>query len=69
MTAMAWIGYDTPRKLGDHENGGGLSLPIWINFMETAIKGVPVAEPSRPSRAWSTSAGSGTTTTTHRAEA
>jgi penicillin-binding protein 1A len=44
MVAVAWMGYDTPRKLGDHETGGGLSLPIWITYMETAIKGVPVAE-------------------------
>jgi penicillin-binding protein 1A len=44
MTAISWIGYDTPRNLGDRETGGGLSLPIWINFMETAIKGVPVTE-------------------------
>ncbi|HEY2255643.1 MAG TPA: penicillin-binding protein 1A [Variovorax sp.] len=44
LAAVAWMGYDTPRKLGDHETGGGLSLPIWISFMESAIKGVPVAE-------------------------
>jgi len=48
MTAVAWMGYDTPRKLGDRETGGGLSLPIWISFMETAIKGVPVAELTPP---------------------
>lgn len=48
MTAIAWIGYDTPRKLGDRETGGGLSLPIWISFMETALKGVPVTEPTAP---------------------
>jgi len=44
MTAISWIGYDTPRNLGDRETGGGLSLPIWINFMETAIKGTPVTD-------------------------
>ncbi len=44
MAAIAWMGYDTPRKLGDRETGGGLSLPIWISYMETALKGVPVAE-------------------------
>ncbi|HWT18790.1 MAG TPA: penicillin-binding protein 1A [Variovorax sp.] len=44
MTAISWIGYDTPRNLGDRETGGGLSLPIWINYMETAIKGVPVTD-------------------------
>jgi hypothetical protein len=38
------MGYDTPKKLGDRETGGGLSLPIWINFMEYALKGVPVTE-------------------------
>ncbi len=48
ITAVTWIGYDTPRKLGDKETGGGLSLPIWISFMETALKGVPVMEPSAP---------------------
>jgi penicillin-binding protein 1A len=48
ITAVTWIGYDTPRKLGDKETGGGLSLPVWISFMETALKGVPVMEPSAP---------------------
>ena len=33
---------------GDRETGGGLSLPIWINFMDVALKGVPVMEPSAP---------------------
>jgi penicillin-binding protein 1A len=34
--------------LGDKETGGGLSLPVWISFMETALKNVPVQEPSTP---------------------
>ena len=48
LVATVWIGYDTPRNLGSRETGGGLSLPIWINFMRTALKGVPVAEPKAP---------------------
>jgi penicillin-binding protein 1A len=48
ITAVTWIGYDTPRKLGDRETGGGLSLPVWISFMETALKNVPVMEPQAP---------------------
>jgi len=48
LAAVTWIGYDTPRKLGDRETGGGLSLPVWINFMEHALKGVPVTEPIVP---------------------
>jgi penicillin-binding protein 1A len=48
LAAVVWIGYDTPRKLGDRETGGGLSLPVWISFMETALRGVPVSEPAVP---------------------
>ena len=48
VTAVTWIGYDTPRKLGDRETGGGLSLPVWINFMQHALQNVPVSEPVPP---------------------
>ncbi|MBS0292747.1 MAG: penicillin-binding protein 1A [Proteobacteria bacterium] len=48
LTAVTWIGYDQPRNLGSRETGGGLALPIWISFMEKALKGVPVAEPTVP---------------------
>ena len=48
LTAIVWMGYDNPRSLGDRETGGGLSLPVWISFMETALKGVRVMEPSAP---------------------
>ena len=44
LTAVTWIGYDKPRNLGSRETGGGLSLPVWIGFMERALKGVPIAE-------------------------
>jgi penicillin-binding protein 1A len=44
LAAVVWIGYDTPRKLGDRETGGGLSLPVWISFMETALRNTPVSE-------------------------
>lgn len=48
LTAVTWIGYDTPRKLGDRETGGGLSLPVWISYMQHALQNVPIAEPSPP---------------------
>jgi penicillin-binding protein 1A len=48
LAAVVWIGYDTPRKLGDRETGGGLSLPVWISFMETALRNIPVSEPQVP---------------------
>ncbi|NBS77613.1 MAG: penicillin-binding protein, partial [Betaproteobacteria bacterium] len=42
LTAVTWIGYDTPRKLGDRETGGGLSLPVWISYMQSALKNTPI---------------------------
>lgn len=36
-----WIGYPTPKSLGDHESGGGLALPVWVATMGVALKGVP----------------------------
>ena len=48
LVAVVWIGYDTPRKLGDRETGGGLALPVWIEYMSYALKGVPVREPTPP---------------------
>ncbi|HJV59923.1 MAG TPA: penicillin-binding protein 1A [Albitalea sp.] len=48
LVAIVWIGYDTPRKLGDRETGGGLSLPVWIDYMRYALKNVPIEEPQAP---------------------
>ena len=48
VTAVTWIGYDTPRKLGDRETGGGLSLPVWISYMQHALQNVPASEPIPP---------------------
>lgn len=46
--AVVWIGHDQPRKLGDKETGGGLSLPVWIDFMTTALHNAPIEEPAPP---------------------
>jgi penicillin-binding protein 1A len=48
VVAVVWIGYDTPRKLGAKETGGGLALPVWIDYMGYALKGLPVDEPTAP---------------------
>lgn len=48
VVGVVWIGYDNPRKLGDRETGGGLSLPVWIDYMAQTLKGLPVQEPSAP---------------------
>lgn len=46
LVAITWMGYDTPKPLGSRETGGGLALPIWIDFMKTTLKDTP--EYTRP---------------------
>jgi penicillin-binding protein 1A len=48
LAAVVWLGHDKPRSLGDHESGGRLALPIWIDYMAQALKGVPVSAPGQP---------------------
>ena len=48
VVAVVWMGHDTPRKLGDRESGSASSLPIWIDYMTHALKGVAEHEPSPP---------------------
>ncbi|QAU35859.1 penicillin-binding protein 1A [Janthinobacterium sp. 17J80-10] len=44
VVGIAWIGFDQPKNLGNRETGGGLALPIWINYMQQALKDIPVME-------------------------
>ena len=48
VAAVVWLGYDTPRSLGARESGGGLALPVWIDFMRHALQRVPVPLPDPP---------------------
>jgi penicillin-binding protein 1A len=41
LVAVSWMGFDQPRPLGRGETGAQTSLPIWINFMGTALRGEP----------------------------
>jgi penicillin-binding protein 1A len=48
LVGIAWIGYDQPKSLGDRETGGGLALPIWINYMAKALKDQPMISRTVP---------------------
>ena len=48
LVAVAWMGHDQPRSLGVRESGGGLALPVWIDYMAVALKGVPAAAAAKP---------------------
>lgn len=41
QVAIAWMGYDQPRSLGGQETGGRAALPMWIDYMAVALKGMP----------------------------
>jgi penicillin-binding protein 1A len=42
VVAVAWMGYDRPRSLGAGESGGGLALPIWVDYLRETLRGMPV---------------------------
>ncbi|GGX87080.1 penicillin-binding protein [Pseudoduganella dura] len=44
IVAVAWMGYDEPKSLGGREFGSTLALPIWIDYMRTALAGRPIVE-------------------------
>jgi penicillin-binding protein 1A len=39
LVALSWVGFDQPQSL--HEYGAQAALPIWIDFMQSALKGKP----------------------------
>ncbi len=46
LVGIAWVGFDQPKSLGRNQTGGQVALPIWIEYMAKALKGVP-EEPRR----------------------
>jgi penicillin-binding protein 1A len=48
VVGISWIGFDTPRSLGDKETGGGAALPMWIDYMADTLKNVPEATYTMP---------------------
>src|SRR5256884_9464104 len=41
LVATVWVGFDQERPLGESEEGARTALPIWMQFMREALKGVP----------------------------
>ena len=39
MTCGVWVGFDEKKTLGAKETGAHAALPIWMNFMNTAMAG------------------------------
>lgn len=43
-----WTGFDQPQSLGRREIGGTVALPIWMRFMEVALKDKPEHRLAKP---------------------
>ena len=48
LVGIAWMGFDQPKTLGKNQTGGRIALPIWIDYMGRALKGVPEAQRAVP---------------------
>lgn len=48
IVATTWIGFDQPQTLGRREVGGYAALPVWIDFMEEALAGMPQTPREQP---------------------
>jgi penicillin-binding protein 1A len=48
LVGIAWIGFDQPKSLGRNQTGGVVALPIWIGYMDKALKDIPEAPRSVP---------------------
>ncbi|MHC0067726.1 transglycosylase domain-containing protein [Nostoc sp. UIC 10890] len=50
LTTAIWVGRDDNRRLGHGATGGGTVAPIWRDFMQNALKNVPVENFKQPSQ-------------------
>ncbi|HYW18042.1 MAG TPA: transglycosylase domain-containing protein [Nodularia sp. (in: cyanobacteria)] len=50
LTTAVWVGRDDNRPLSRGATGGGMVAPIWKDFMQQALKGVPAENFKSPSR-------------------
>jgi penicillin-binding protein 1A len=48
FVTTVWVGKDDFKPLGRGEYGGRAALPIWIDFMQTSLKGLPENDMSPP---------------------
>jgi penicillin-binding protein 1A len=55
IAAAVWLGFDQERSLGENEEGGRTALPMWIYFMQEALRDRPEhrqPEPPGVVRTW-----------------
>ena len=48
IAVSTWVGFDQERSLGRLEQGARTALPMWIEFMKSALEATELASPQRP---------------------
>ena len=48
VATSVWVGFDEPKTLGRREYGARAALPIWMDYMNYALKGTPPANMKQP---------------------
>ncbi|MGI9294971.1 MAG: penicillin-binding protein 1A, partial [Pseudomonadales bacterium] len=48
LVTTVWLGFDQNQLLGKREYGGSAALPMWVDYMRTALEAEPVKERSTP---------------------
>ncbi|MBN4075257.1 MAG: peptidase [SAR86 cluster bacterium] len=48
MVTTVYIGFDSPQTLGRDEQAATVAVPIWIDFMEDALNGMPINSMAQP---------------------
>ncbi len=49
LAAVGWMGFDQMKPLGNRETGGGLVLPIWVEYMKDVLVDEPPYKRIQPS--------------------
>lgn len=49
LVTTVWVGFDQQQtSLGNYETGSKAALPMWVEFMREALKGMPETEMQKP---------------------
>lgn len=48
LVGVVWMGFSDNSPLGNNETGSSLPLPVWVQFMKTALEEVPVGSLVQP---------------------
>ncbi len=48
IATTVFVGFDQPEPLGEREQGATIAVPIWIDFMQVALEGMPENTMKRP---------------------